>query len=206
MPSRNTLKIDIPQTFFHVYARGVNKQPIFYSAHDYLYFIHLMRRYLSPEVIRDKAGTPYQKLNNDIEAMCYCLMPNHFHLLLYQVRTGAMVRLMRGVMTAYSMYINRTQQRCGPLFESRYKASMIDSDAYLQHVSRYIHLNPRDWREYPYSSLQNYLTDKRLSDWLTTNRIASLFASAQEYLAFHEQYEAKKEELDEIKHQLADSY
>lgn len=87
MPSRNVLKVDIPDSYYHIYARGASRQEIFREAADYYVFLELFRRYLSPEEIKDSAGIPYTKLHNDIELLCYCLMPNHFHLLDVRVRT-----------------------------------------------------------------------------------------------------------------------
>ena len=143
MPSRNVLKIDVAEQYYHVYARGASRQNIFLEPVDYEVYLKLFRRYLSSEEIRDSAGIPYTKLHESIELLCYCLMPNHFHLLVYQIDEGAMQRLMRGVMTAYSRYFNKKYQRSGSLFESRYKASLITSDTYLFHVSRYIHLTQK---------------------------------------------------------------
>ena len=150
MPSRNVLKIDIADSYYHVYARGASRQEIFLESADYYMFLSLFRRYLSAEDVKDSAGMSYAKLYDDIQLLSYCLMPNHFHLLLYQVNEGAMQRLMRGVMTAYSRYFNKKYDRSRGLFETRYKASRISSDTYLMHITRYIHLNPKEWREYPY--------------------------------------------------------
>lgn len=107
MPSRNVLKIDVQESYYHIYARGASRQDIFLEPADYYIFLELFRRYLSPEEIRDNSGIPYAKLGDDIELLCYCLMSNHFHLLVYQISEGAMQRLMRGVMTAYSRYFNK---------------------------------------------------------------------------------------------------
>ncbi len=202
MPSRNVLKIDVPDSYYHIYARGASRHEIFLEASDYYVFLELFRRYLSMEEIRDSAGMPYAKLYEDIELLCYCLMPNHFHLLVYQVNEGAMQRLMRGVMTGYSRYFNKKYKRSGSLFESRYKASMIMSDAYLMHITRYIHLNPKQWRNYPYSSLQYYL-DPNMEDWLEETRILELFPSRAAYGEFMADYEAVKESLALIKYELA---
>ncbi|MFZ1301103.1 MAG: transposase [Candidatus Microsaccharimonas sp.] len=134
--------------------------------------------------------------------LCYCLMPNHFHLLVYQVNDHAMQRLMRGVMTAYSRYFNKKYRRSGSLFESRYKASRISGDYYLMHITRYIHLNPSDWRHYPYSSLQYYLQTSD-ADWLQEGRILDLFSSREKYSEFVEDYESVKESLALIRDELA---
>ena len=187
MPSRNVLKVDVPDSYYHVYARGASRQEIFIEPQDYHVFLEMFQRYLSAEEIKDSAGMPYKKLSDDIELLSFCLMPNHFHLLVYQIHAGAMQRLMRGVMTAYSRYFNKKYERSGGLFESRYKASLISSDSYLMHVTRYIHLNPKQWRTYPHSSLRHYRASHD-EDWLNEHRILELFPSRQKYMEFVEDY------------------
>ncbi len=204
MVSRNTVKVDIPDSYYHIYARGASRQPIFLEDQDYRVFLSLLERYLSPRDIRDPSGVPYDKLGEDISLLCYCLMSNHFHLLVYQTHAHAMTRLMRGVMTSYSRYFNKKYQRSGSLFESRYKASRISSDSYLLHISRYIHLNPKQWREHPYSSLIYYVEGVDAPDWLQTERVRELFPSAEAYDEFVSDYEAVKESLQLAKHELAD--
>lgn len=202
MPSRNVLKIDIADSYYHVYARGASRQEIFLESADYYMFLSLFRRYLSAEDVKDSAGMSYVKLYDDIQLLSYCLMPNHFHLLLYQVNEGAMQRLMRGVMTAYSRYFNKKYDRSGGLFETRYKASCISSDTYLMHITRYIHLNPKEWREYPYSSLRFYL-QAHDEDWVDEHPIVALFTSRESYGDFVAEYEGIKDTLEKIKHELA---
>ena len=202
MPSRNVLKIDIPDSYYHIYSRGASRQPVFLDESDYEYFLTLLRRYLSEEDFRSKAGLSYIKLRDNIELLAYCLMQNHFHLLVYQVDEKSMQRLMRGVITAYSIYFNKKYGRSGALFESRYKASRIDSDEYLLHISRYIHLNPDKWLYYPYSSIKYYLTDDA-EDWINPKRILEQFSSISEYSSFLADYKDTHNELEDIKHQLA---
>ena len=72
MPSRNVLKIDVQESYYHIYARGASRQDIFLEPADYYIFLELFRRYLSPEEIRDSSGIPYAKLGDDIELLCYC--------------------------------------------------------------------------------------------------------------------------------------
>lgn len=205
MPSRNVLKVDIPQSYYHVYARGTSRSEIFLDPEDYATLLNLFKRYLSEKQQHDKIGVPYPHLFQKLELLCFCLMPNHFHLLVYQEDPGAMQQLMRGVMTSYSRYFNKKYGRSGPLFETRYKASLIHDQKYLEHITRYIHLNPRDWRDYRYSSLMFYLGQQE-ADWLMPGRILCQFKDAKEYLEFVEDYEASKRILDLIKHELADGY
>jgi putative transposase len=131
-------------------------------------------------------------------------MPNHVHLLLYQRQQGTMTEFMRSLLTSYSMYFNKKYKRSGPLFESRYKASMISDDAYLQHITRYIHLNPRNWREYEYSSLPYYL-HQVTDEWIDPKRITELFEGPNDYKQFVEDYEQNKEMMDILKLELANA-
>lgn len=131
-------------------------------------------------------------------------MPNHFHLLIYQkANQAAITQFMRSLITAYSMYFNRRYIRVGPVFQGRFKASFISRDDYLQHISRYIHLNPAGYKLYEWSSLLYYTGSKQAS-WLTTYRILELFTGKEEYVNFVSDYEENKKMLEEIRSELAD--
>ena len=202
MPSRNIDKIDIDDSYYHVYARGRGKQPIFQDDEDYRVFLNLFKRYLSINESLDGSGRRYHHLRDQVELLCYCLMPNHFHLLLCQIEKGAMSQLMRGLMTSYSVYFNKKYETSGPLFESRYKASIIATDAYLMHISRYIHLNPDDWRAYPYSSIHAYFGIGQ-PEWLQQQKIIDLFGTTPIYADFLDDYADYKKSLEEIEYSLA---
>jgi putative transposase len=203
MPSRNVLKDDAPYSFYHVYARGTNRQRIFREPADFEKFLKLFDRYLSPKEVRDANGVSFPNYYNKLDLLCFCLMPNHFHLLLYQYQQGAMTKCMRSLLTSYSVYFNKKYKRSGPLFESRYKASMISDDSYLEHITRYIHLNPRNWRDYEYSSLPYYL--QQITDsWIHPERITEIFSTPKSYLEFLHDYVQNKEMMDILKHELAD--
>jgi len=116
-----------PQGFYHVYNRGHNKQIIFYDAKDY-------RRYLK------RLGEYLQK--HEVTLLAYCLMPNHVHLLLRQDGDELIDRFIHRLHTAYTMYFNKKYEKVGAVFQGRFKAKLIDTDEYLLHVSRYIHINP----------------------------------------------------------------
>lgn len=129
-------------------------------------------------------------------------MGNHFHLLLFQESdTQAITQLMRSVATAYSMYFNRKYKRFGHLFQSVYKASRIKDEAYLLHISRYIHMNPRSYKRYRWSSIAYYM-GKDAPAWLTPDRINDM--TPAQYSQFLESYESKRAELESLKEQLAD--
>lgn len=202
MPSRNIIKIDIPDSYYHVYARGHSRSEIFIEPEDYAIFLNLLKRYLSRQPQLDKNGLAYTNLYDKLEIICFCLMPNHLHLMLYQRDEGTMQQFMRGVMTSYSRYFNKKYDRSGSVFESRYKASHIGNQSYLEHITRYIHLNPHQWERYPYSSLRFYLGKAR-AEWLRPERIMRQFQDTSDYLTFIKDYESHKQMLDEIKYELA---
>ena len=149
-------------------------------------------------------GREYRSFRESVELLAYCLMPNHFHILFYQEEAKAISSLMRGLMTSYSVYFNRKYKRSGPLFESRYKSSLITSDEYLMHISRYIHLNPKQWKTWQWSSLPEYLS-KRDAEWVMPERILELFSSMEAYREFVADYEDSQRTIEAIKHELANS-
>jgi len=204
MPSRNIVKQQAPESYYHVYARGLSKQPIFHETSDYTYFLHLFSRYLSKRTSISTTGVPYPNYRSNIELLSYCLMTNHFHILLYQQNSGAMSSFMKSVLSSYTRYFNLKYKGTGTIFESTYKAVRIDNDSYLQHITRYIHLNPRYWERYKYSSLKYYRGGNE-PEWLKTEKILCLFNSRGEYMEFVSNYEEMRDMLAVLKYSLADS-
>ena len=201
MPSRNVIKVDIPNSYYHVYARGHGRKKIFRDSEDFEAFTKLFERHLSEDPEFNSFGRPYPHLRGHVTLLSYCLMSNHFHLLLYQTSEGAMSKLMRGIMTSYSMYFNKKYNSSGSLFESRYKASRISNDTYLMHISRYIHLNPKDWMAYPYSSIHSYYLGA--PEWLDPQPVIELFGSLPKYADFLNDYVDYRESLEMMEHELA---
>lgn len=203
MPSRNVVKHYAPREFYHVYNRGVNKMRIFEDESDKRHFVKILRRHLNPDDLSTKSdGTLYRKFNRDLELLCYCLMGNHFHLLFYvREDSDALRAFMQPVLTAYTMYFNKRHKRVGPLFQGVFKASRISSDEYLLHITRYIHLNPRTYKTYRFSSLPQYL-GQPTPPWLKPGRILELF-EGDDYLQFLEDYEDHAAALELLKYELA---
>lgn len=205
MPSRNTIREFDEHQYYHVFNRGVEKRLIFLDDKDYTVFLGLLKKYLTGENHSPKNRHKYPTLNNKVKLLAYCLMPNHFHLLLYQTDAQGITDLMRRVAVGYAMYFNNRYNRVGGLFQGKYKASLINKDAYLQHISRYIHLNPDNYKEWPYSSYLYYNSTKQ-ADWLSQQFILDLFdGDRQAYLNFVADYESSKQELEILKWQLANS-
>jgi putative transposase len=154
---------------FHVYNRGVDKRKIFNSKNDYDRFMYLL--YLCNSSAGVKVGDVLKSKNSvfDIERVdplveinSWCLMPNHFHILLSTNDEKKLGKFMQKVMTAYTMYFNKKNERTGPLLSGGYKFKYITDDKYLEIVFNYIHINPLELypgnsgdalMKYKYSSL-----------------------------------------------------
>ncbi|RJO59950.1 hypothetical protein C4544_06280 [candidate division WS5 bacterium] len=193
MPCKNSVKKFIPGGVYHIYNRGVEKRSIFVDDHDYRTFLNLFKLTLTPKEELENADYIRIKNKSDsVELWAYCLMPNHFHLLIKQLDEVSMTEFMRGISNSYVSYFNKKYKRVGSLFQGIYKAAIVDKDEHLVHLSRYIHMNPLDIDikilEYPYSSYKHYTgnTDPR---WLNTSEILGHFNDQpKEYKKFVEDY------------------
>lgn len=196
MPSRNRIKDYDVDSYYHVYNRGVNKKRIFVDDQDYSVFLNILKRYLDGKPQKDSSGRNYEDLAGTIDLLAFCLMPNHFHLFLFQGDDWrALENLMRRVTTSYSMYFNRRYKRVGHLFQDSYKAAKIGNEAYLQHISRYIHLNPKNYKHYEWSSYQ-YYSGKKKADWVKPGKILGLFSTKDEYIRFVDDFKDYEDTLE----------
>lgn len=182
-----------PGEFYHVYNRGTDKRDIFLDRRDYERFVELLYVCNSTEAVRlrdlHRGSNSVFQLEREqtlVAIGAYCLMPNHFHILLTPVADDGVARFMSKLGTSYSMYFNKKYERSGSLFQGRFKARMVVSDEYMKYLYAYIHLNPvklidSKWKEegvkdfdttmkylnqYRYSSLQKYLNWSREEDSL----------------------------------------
>lgn len=219
MPSRNVIKSYVKGGVYHIYNRGVEKRTIFENDQDYSVFLKYLKEYLEPPKEPSEysktftlkgstfKGVPRMPNNyeNKIDLLVYCLMPNHFHLLVRQKDTASIKDFMRSLLTRYSMYFNKRYERVGPLFQGIYKAVLIDDDNYLLHLSRYIHLNPRETSMdilNAYSSYPEYLRGRH-TGWIKPDLILSYFetGTAKEFKKFNsykdfvEKYAADSSEI-----------
>lgn len=191
MPGKNTLKVYVENGYYHIYNRGVEKRTIFKNTQDHKVFLSYLKEYLSPreksenlKIIFSLQGESFKGLprqpNNyykEIELIAYCLMPNHFHLLIKQISKNSMEKFIRSLATRYSMYFNKKYERVGSLFQGPYKAVLIKDDAYLLHLTRYLHLNPKEYTNdlaNAYSSYTDYLGLRKTS-WVKPNIVLKFF-------------------------------
>ena len=174
----------VPQEYYHIYNRGNSKQKIFHDEQDYerfmclLYSVNTKQKIISRLLFKNIFIFDREK--NLVSIGAYCLMPNHFHILITQTENGSISKFMQKLTTAYSMYYNKKHKRTGSLFEGKFKSEYLDNDLYLKYVFSYIHLNPikliqKNWKEegikdkinvinflknYKYSSYIDYLNEK----------------------------------------------
>lgn len=191
MPSKNIVKIYLKDGIYHIYNRGVEKRNIFMDDQDYKVFLHLLKRYLLPP--EDKAASqvePVRRLpegrQNDIykeiRLLCYCLMPNHFHLMIQQLTERVITDFIRRLTNSYTKYFNEKYERVGPLFQGRYRAALIKEESYFLHLPYYIHHNPKELfikvKEYPWSSYADYL-GRRNTLWLYKKGLMDYFIESE---------------------------
>jgi REP element-mobilizing transposase RayT len=164
------LRIEFENAFFHVMNRGVNHQPVFIENEHAEIFLELISRCHE---------------NMGLECHAYCLMSNHYHLLL-STPNANLAECMKVINGQYNQKFNRLTKRDGPLFRGRFKSILIDDQAYLAQVSRYIHRNPieadlcKNAADYPWSSFKYYEGKIECPPWLQTNRSIALVSSRRQ--------------------------
>lgn len=181
MPYKNQEKLIGSNTYYHVYARGLNKMRIYNDESDYLYFLYLLKKYLTKNfkekkfIYGSEVEVPVNSVFGEVELSVYSLMPNHFHLLLLNLHPEGMSKLMRRVLTSYSKYFNAKYDRQGSLIQGSYRAVPIYDNRQLVTTGIYIHINAlkdglvNDVSLYPYNSYKYYWGGKQCK-WLIVNK------------------------------------
>ena len=134
---------------YHLIVRGNNRGVIFPDEDCYNRYLELLKG---------------NKKRYNYKLYCYCLIPNHIHLLLEASLEAPISKIMQSINTSYTIYFNKKFKRTGHILEGRYKSKIIEKNGYLLHLSRYIHMNPvkaglcRRAEDYKYSSVKYYLS------------------------------------------------
>ena len=139
--------------YYHLYNRGNDKRLIFLDDNDCLRFLVLLyvcnntaevhiSSYKGDQGVSLMEMFELERGDSLVSIGAYCLMPNHFHLLVKAESEQGISVFMKKILTGYSMYFNKKYQRSGKLFEGPFKAKHVDEDSYLQYLYAYIHLNP----------------------------------------------------------------
>jgi putative transposase len=200
--------------FYHLYNRGTEKRKIFLDRSDYERFLALL--YLAnghepvriENIRRNEQGrtllkrvmeTPPQKPLISVAA--YCLMPNHFHLLVREESESGISRFMQKLSTAYTMYFNKKYERSGTLFQGKYKSRHAESDRYLKYLLAYIHLNPhtsKTARIYEYSSYADFVGIERPQGRILNTSVLPLyFESARDFKKEMREWLSYRDEITE---------
>lgn len=200
--------------YYHLYNRGLEKQNLFASNREYSRFIKAIFYYQiqSPKpkfsMRNGPKMFPIDASKKIVDILCYCLMPNHFHLLVRQIQEGGISEFMRKISESTTKYRNTKHNRQGPLFQGAFKAVHIETDEQLIHVSRYIHLNPlvaliiKDLKLYPWSSYPTFIGLDNQS--VFKEEILSFFKSPKAYEKFVIDQADYGIRLELIKHTLID--
>lgn len=222
MPLRKTV-LATGETY-HVFNRGVNRQPTFLDKRDYPRAIDILSfyRFTKPRLrfsfynrlpTEEKLGfwKELEEQNQKIVTLfCFCFMPNHFHFLLRQEKENGISKFLANFQNSYTKYINTRHERSGHLFQGQFKAVRIENDSQFLHTSRYIHLNPYtsyivktvdQLEKYPWSSLPEYIKDDGKGICETKN-ILSSFSSRKQYLQFVLDRKDYQRRLKDIEHLL----
>ncbi len=225
MPARNSSKQYIENGYYHLYNRGVEKRKIFEDDQDYAVFLSYLKEYLLPKDIdnlQKRLADPtisYKergkiikllRLNNfaqEIILFAYCLMPNHFHLLIKQKGAGSIDKLMNSLGTRYTMYFNRKYKRVGPLYQGVYKAVIVGDDEQLLHLSRYIHKqalgSQGDALQGQPCSYYEYLS-RRKTSWLRPEEVINFFSQTNSNLSY-ESFVNSDADVTKIQHLLIEN-
>ncbi len=207
----------IPGHYYHIFNRGTEKRKIFLDEKDYRRFLTLLFlcNDTSPLDIREhfreiREGRTFDNIKRKIliDIGAYCLMPNHFHLLIKEKTKNGVTNFMRKLSTAYAMYFNKRNERSGNLFQGKFGAQLLDSDEYLKYIFAYTHLNPikliePEWKEkgiknisraknflnkYAWSSYLSYTSKEKVDLILNKNAFPKYFVNVKEFNDFLEDW------------------
>lgn len=169
--------------YYHIFNRGNRKGDIYLDNQDKGVFLERLVKY------KDEC---------QINILCYCLMPNHFHFLLKQEGEISVTNFIHRMLISYCMYFNKKYNTVGRLFQGPFKAKLVEREEYLLQLSRYIHLNPgeifktRFLKNYLWSSYLDYI-GKRNRGLCETDLILSYFSKTVPGLSYQNFVEQSNE-------------
>ncbi|NEN22726.1 transposase [Cryomorpha ignava] len=178
----------ISDQFYHIYNRGNNGENIFIEEKNYSYFLGLMKKHVTPIA--------------DIYA--YCLLKNHFHIVLITKSIQDENKISQGISNLFNSFakaINKTYDRSGSLFQTRFPRKRITNEDYLRAMILYVHLNPKhhgfttDYRGYPHSSYRALISSKHSE--LKRTEIINLFEDLDNFIYCHQYRQDLMDNLDE---------
>lgn len=196
----------LPNRYYHIYNRGNNREKLFYQPANYAFFLQRYFKFCYPV----------------LETYAYCLMSNHFHMLV-SVRPHEeaislakkhfvklsdppiVSRQMSHFMNSYAQSINKQVGRVGSLFQKTFKRKEVENEDYFRQLVRYIHWNPKhhnfvdDFKEYPYSSFNHYQYPDPNETLIYTEKALQIFGGLDNFLSAHTTFSDKKDMDEEFR-------
>ena len=157
--------------YYHIYNRGINSDVIFRDEYNMTYFLKLLGKYL----------------NDKSKIIAYCLMDNHFHLIIKVIDEDTITKAFSNLFNSYAKAYNKQQNRTGSLFEKHFKRKRLRTDDYLKNLILYVHNNPEKPKNYKFSSYSYYLNNEEPIDFnLYKSEIIRVFDTIENFKLMHE--------------------
>ncbi len=181
---------------YHIYNRGVEKRNVFMDNEDRSIFLHHLFSLNNKKRIHNLSRKRNNNLKNRetlVEILGFCLMDNHYHLLIKEVHENGISKFMQKIGTGYTMYFNKKNKRTGALFQGKYKFKRIQNNAQFNYILDYIHMNPiqnyeggptsliEGLKDYKWSSLLDYLNIKNFPSITNRNLYNDYFNGSDGY-------------------------
>jgi len=150
-----TARVTLDNVYYHIITRGNQKQKVFEDASDYQRYLSLVARY---------------KKKFCFKLFCFCLMPNHVHLIIEVDNHERLQKIMRGLNLSYTLYFNFKYKKVGHLWQDRFKSRIIEKDTYFLKCIDYIEANPiranlvKNIYEYPWNSYNFRVKNNKIMD------------------------------------------
>lgn len=196
--------------YFHIYNRGNGKNKVFIDDDDFKFFILKLNQNLFPETFKTKYSYSVPLPKDSFSMVCYCLMPNHFHMLIKQNREIPISKLMLKVCTSYSKYFNKKYKNVGHIFQDQFKQVWVDDNSYLVWLSAYVHANPKTARlisnlkDYKWSSYSDFVSLNEGLIKCEKNIILEQFTDPRNYHDFIDSSSEAIRERKDLEHLLLD--
>lgn len=192
---------------YHIYNRGVEKRDTFMETRDYKRFISDLQEFNTIKQVlnhgRNMETPPLIEVGLQsrgsrktlVEILAFCLMPNHFHLMIRQKTEHGITEFMRKLGTGYTNYFNLKNQRVGSLFQGKFKAILLNKEKYFIHLPHYIHINPLDLipnkslnrmeflKKYQWSSLSDYLGIRKHYTFVNKNFVIGCAGGLKNFIS-----------------------
>ena len=230
MPAHISQNNDGKETYCHIYNKGSEGRKLFKDSSDYQTFLNFLKEYLSPranpEVLKETfsvkgrmfKGIPHQPKNyfKKVELAAYSLLPNHFHLLVREIKKGSLEKLIRSISTRYAIYYNKKYNHSGSIFSGPYKSTETYDLSQALYLSQYLHREPLTNETVDsgtslstFSSYDEYL-ELKITPWIIQLPLLSYFKNPdnenfkqfKNYKDFVEKYTLNENEeriLDEVR-------